>query len=90
MRQRAGEGHTLVVPAAAAVNRQQRNACSGLLVLERATARCDQRAAVRDAGAGQLDVSVEAPPDRQGSDPDDQARQTSDCKRKARCHGENS
>jgi len=89
-RQRAGECHALVVAAAAAVNSQQGNACSRLLVLDRAAARRDQRAAVRDAGAGQLDVPVEAPPDRQGSDPKDQARQASDCNRTAGCHGENS
>ena len=58
----ASERHALILPAAAAVNRKQRDARASLLILNRPAAGLNDNAALRGARSGNGDVGLEASP----------------------------
>ena len=67
LRQRAREGHALVVPAAAAVDHQQRHAGTKLLILDGAAARGSQHAALRGTGLRVGQIPLKSPSDQHSS-----------------------
>ena len=61
--QRSGKGHTLVIAATAAVNRQQRHARTGHLIFDVTASRWNNSATNRDTRMGGLYIVLKAYPD---------------------------